>query len=602
MQVTVKYPYKIQNRVTTALLFQPKIYPRVHFRNLNFAKAAQPMSLEFIPAVQGPDTVDIGFVSDFLERTNHHESERFFDGDKVDLKLTYPGYHVDPVLLKKKPGPLLEGHSTYEYPTFGVTICLRPLTNSTTASPPDHTMEVKGLLDENYKPAVLFSKSNEPISPFVAVDSVNGNITVQATSIDEYAIDLKLEKGIYVGDSVLDDSDCLDSKFMRDVWKKYECQQVKEGVLFQDGIVPSTLASQLRQHITALAKDIPVDWHPGSSDCVRDLVHPSLFPYARNESPVTQSGKEIVAKIEENAKSLLPRAVDRWGRKFELSKYQWLPTVFHVDDNGKVTINGYINNLDQDKHGQLYTGLGELFEIFLPRFEKVHAYANAIKILPDEEDGETDDICDIAMEYNPDEDEAKLRNMDLRVITKIVDYELQNASDFIDGVFHVEGMSSDHIMLTGIYILDRDDDFEGGKLEFRRTFLDYEGSDIFMGITQSRHWMSERIVEEMIRPLGELETPKDRLIVFPNSHIHKLSKMSRKMKAHHTAAAARRRVIVFWVVDPKQNVVTTCDVPKQQGGTMTLDKAKEHRLSLMEERKRHKGRLNGLRKVSLCEH
>ena len=45
----------------------------------------------------------------------------------------------------------------------------------------------------------------------------------------------------------------------------------------------------------------------------------------------------------------------------------------------------------------------------------------------------------------------------LQVITKIVDYELQPGQSH-EGVWHVEGMSHEEIVLTCLYILDRDDD------------------------------------------------------------------------------------------------------------------------------------------------
>ena len=53
-------------------------------------------------------------------------------------------------------------------------------------------------------------------------------------------------------------------------------------------------------------------------------------------------------------------------------------------------------------------------------------------------------------------------------------------------------------------------------------------------------------------------------------------------------------------MNPGVRIISTQHVPKQQG-VMPLEEAREHRLSLMEERKLHKQNWN-LREVSLCEH
>ena len=59
-----------------------------------------------------------------------------------------------------------------------------------------------------------------------------------------------------------------------------------------------------------------------------------------------------------------------WGRKFVSSQFQWLPTNVNVDENGKCTYLGYINNLDE-KYQDLYKNLEELLGIFIPEFEDI---------------------------------------------------------------------------------------------------------------------------------------------------------------------------------------------------------------------------------------
>jgi hypothetical protein len=61
-----------------------------------------------------------------------------------------------------------------------------------------------------------------------------------------------------------------------------------------------------------------------------------------------------------------------------------------------------------------------------------------------------------------------------------------------------------------------------------------------------------------------------------------------------------RRIVVFWLVNPDVRIVSTREVPAQQG-KIPLAAAKANRLQLMQERKYHKQSWN-IREVELCEH
>lgn len=566
--------------------------------------------------VSGPEKVSEGFVNDFLTLSNEVE-HGIAHGDVVDLGIECPGYSVSPVkLVQIEPPPGAEDQNSANYRVFEGTVTLSPK-DGTTAPPPVGTVfKIEGLIDKNMETFSCQYGIDHPLDEFITWDASNGSLKL-VVKMPEYRNDKESVEGICTEMQAWD-TDPLESTFLQTVWDKYQKAPVCEGVSQGDHEVPEQLSELLNKQIQAVADTKPVDWHPGSNDCVRDLVHPSMYPFVRGKSPLSAHGQEVLQKIETYVATMQGKdavdqygrawpegesAPDRWGRCFEASKYQWLPTIFRTATSGDVTIEGYINNLDKSKYPGLYDTLARLFEIFLPRFEKVYAYLKAVK-LPDENADGGEGLMDVDRVYDPDFESSMLRDMELRVITKIVDYELQSDADSIDGVFHVEGMSTDHIIMTGIYIVDRDADFTGGTLEFRRSFLDFEGSHIFMDINQVRHLRAESLVEDCIRPLGSLKTPKGRVIVFPNSHIHRLSKMTRGLSKKGEAGnktVSRRRVVVFWVVDPERDVLTTAEVPIQQG-SMPESVAKQHRLSLMEERKKHKGKLNRDRKISLCEH
>src|SRR5436305_1512728 len=92
----------------------------------------------------------------------------------------------------------------------------------------------------------------------------------------------------------------------------------------------------------------PVDWHPGSNNQVRDLIHPSMYCYVKGVSKV--NGK-VEPECEEEV------------------RYQWLPSEFLIK-NSKVEIVSYVNNLDHDKYPKMSI-LENCFEAFLPALTKV---------------------------------------------------------------------------------------------------------------------------------------------------------------------------------------------------------------------------------------
>ena len=70
---------------------------------------------------------------------------------------------------------------------------------------------------------------------------------------------------------------------------------------------------------------------------------------------------------------------DFWGRLYEDSKFQWLPTPFAVSGDGMCSIQEYINYRDRSRFSSLYKDLENLFKIFLPYFKEVWSYSKAMK-------------------------------------------------------------------------------------------------------------------------------------------------------------------------------------------------------------------------------
>ncbi len=368
------------------------------------------------------------------------------------------------------------------------------------------------------------------------------------------------------------------------VWDDSMSNERPDGVAYADKLVAPALRRSLLKSVEAMARKEAVDYHPGSGTRVRDLVHPSLYPYVRGTS-----------KLATPAVTRETPTYDRFGRVYEDSKYQWLPSQFHVAANGSVEIRSYINNLAPAYHA-LQDDLAKLFACAVPLLESVLGYVARMKFyVNDDEDieheGELPEGTHRPVATFPP---RKLRGRELQVIPKIVEYKLLPGETH-EGVWHVEGMSHEHVVATCVYVLSRDAALEGGALEFKRACTIEEAGTWFWGMDQLRPAPAQQRVEAAQVPLGRLATPEGRLFVFPNSHIHKLEALLTKGRA-----AARRRVIVFWVVDPDVPIISTRDVAPQQA-TMKRAEALRIRLKLMKERKRHKANFN-VRSISLCEH
>ncbi len=386
-----------------------------------------------------------------------------------------------------------------------------------------------------------------------------------------------------------------------------------EGVSIVDGAIPKSLHDNIMQQIDEFATSQQVDYHPHSNDIVRDLVHPALYAYVKGKSSLEDIEEvppcifdlETHEQVKEDdtsrgdKKSLDNR--DYWGRPYEASlKYQWLPTYFDVSADGTCTICDYINNLvPRSQYEQLYSSLEQLFAYALPQLESVYSYGRAIRPhLRVEEEEELDWMEDELSSLDPEF--SSLKNQRLQVVTKIVDYELGPGESY-EGVWHVEGMSHEEIVATAIYFLHRDEAIEGGNIAFKRAFHKKEANYIFSNVPQCRAMEQEKVIKSGLVPLGQVETLANRLLVFPNSHVHKVRKMQNKST---DVDKKRRRIVVFFLINPEKRIVSTREVKPQQeqmGGNLCREEALNHRLELMKERKYTKQDWN-VREIELCEH
>ena len=180
-----------------------------------------------------------------------------------------------------------------------------------------------------------------------------------------------------------------------------------EGVFAADGLLPAAQLAALKgavSQLEATQRDADaIDWHPGSNQQVRDLVHPSLFCYRRGITPELPdasvgaptaalrtrgegpSSGDTVGQLTRSIGSGSPRiqappAPDPAAAHPMKSAAHpmksadglvWLPSEFRVGADGHVSIESYINQMDPKQCPSLYGAVGEAFERLVPLLEDV---------------------------------------------------------------------------------------------------------------------------------------------------------------------------------------------------------------------------------------
>ena len=366
---------------------------------------------------QGPDS---SVVHDLLEFTSKHEDDgSLVAGDKIippDIK-DKPGFRF--IEAKAEQMPPYDERDEDLYEDFETKLCV--------------TVHVDSSLHN------ADGELKKKVKNWVFTENIRDNMKDIGEEVIPAQKGDHVVKIIVLVDTWLfcnqEDIDFVGSPFYDEFWNKYMNCLIKEGVCYVKRKVPQTLQANLRKNLDELAMKTAVDYHPNSNDVVRDLVHPALYPFIKGISKVKKSNKKP-------PKEKQPK--DFWGRKYENSKFQWLPAPFKITEDGNCLIQEYINNLDQSMFPELYGDLQSLFEVFLPYFEEVWSYAKAMEFFQGDDSDEPDIDVIPPIEKKP----VSFKGQELQVITKIVEYTLQPGQAY-EGVWHAEGMSHENIVMTG---------------------------------------------------------------------------------------------------------------------------------------------------------
>ncbi|KAH8668974.1 hypothetical protein BX600DRAFT_266074 [Xylariales sp. PMI_506] len=413
-------------------------------------------------------------------------------------------------------------------------------------------------------------------------------------------------------------------------------------VVKSDSAVPATLRDSLQAAVKPL-EDVPdsmKDWHPDSDDMVLDLVHPSLFPLVYGRTKVLPTGvvplSDCIAytgkgeRIEgfeptqENT-HISKRNADTWESSDRRmmpawDEFHWLPSDVSFNENGKVSIDSYINNLHPVRHHDLYQVLERMVECAIPMWnESLSWFQDRIRIKPERtgsEDWTRPDGAKSPEWVKPDDWDQekrdkmmdheydnryqewfrevrvlkhlepgnyvslsettnragampinlakKFKDSGLQIIFKLANIHLDPTQpEYEGGTWHVEGTLNEHICATALYYYDQDN-ITDSYLSFRQPIGVWETlsrpEQYEYASCEAYYGVKHEESGTLIQVLGSVKTSADRLLVFPNVLQHQVSPFS----LEDPTKPGHRKILAMFLVDPNIRVLSTANVPPQR--------------------------------------
>lgn len=342
---------------------------------------------------------------------------------------------------------------------------------------------------------------------------------------------------------------------------KLKQKYLEKFIVTDNKFVNAKLRREFIKATSAFAKSKEKDYHPGSSDTMVDILHPSLYCYV--------DGITEIHCTEELEKPSL---------------FQWIPCNYSLQEKKFIS---QIHGLNQEDFPELHNSIESIFTNFLPGFQNVFngLYNNK----------RTDELISLNNFEN------------LQVIVKIGSTELTpGKSASSPSNWHLEGIESEKIIATGIYYYDMQN-ITDSYLSFRTVIDEYEinypqNHDDYV----KAHYGLEQIPDrrpyygnntDSTMSLGKIHTKKNMCLIFPNFLQHRVDDfmLVDKTKSGH------RDILVFFLIDPRKKIISTENILSNE---MSPEDAQIYRDLLMFHRKYTvKDQQNFFeRGWSLCEH
>ena len=189
----------------------------------------------------------------------------------------------------------------------------------------------------------------------------------------------------------------------------------------------------------------------------------------------------------------------------------WIATEFLIN-NGKVQINGDINNIDKTLYPDLYKDIEAIFQEMYPLMNEVRNLEGYLN------------------KYNK-----------LNVIVKIQSYQLKSGETY-EGQFHQEGFKREGIFMIGIYYFHISPNLKGGNLE-----LKYVKEKKFSESQGCLNYLMEK---------KTFDIHEDDIAIFLNRRCeHRIDKLETYLpKADQIY---ERKILVFFIADPHNSTIPT---------------------------------------------
>jgi hypothetical protein len=353
--------------------------------------------------------------------------------------------------------------------------------------------------------------------------------------------------------------------------------------------------------------------HPWSNNKVFDIIHPSHYPFIDGIS-LGQDGKKFKDPYKAHEKDRRPgyyiemseygSNYDDYGDgiKMKQSKLKWLPTEYIVKKKDKMNIIeqlSYINDLfdlPENTIKELELEILKLLSNSIELFEAlVNDMSRSARVISDRlkvTSGQLE-VTSGQSDVTRNDNKIKLYENNLQVIIKIAQYDLK-AGESHEGIWHVEGMPDEHIIMTSTCYFE--DDFDDCVLEFRRDRTLEEQENLMMVPEQNAKVLGEYATT--YQHLGRLNTKKNFMYAWTNACQHRLMKITNNSKK-----TKRRSFIAFFLVDPAIRIVSTADI-LPQNTSISKKESQKYMVRIMEERKTIKDELNSNsgKEISYCEH
>lgn len=378
--------------------------------------------------------------------------------------------------------------------------------------------------------------------------------------------------------------------------------QFDDKIVVSDCLIPNSLKNELKFQsikLRNLFKD-SLDYQPNTNNKVVHLVHPSLYPFQYNKSPIilfnNQKGSyEVTLKPYCDKISNFKLGVSKHLYK---KNFQWLPSLFNYDlSTNRYRLVSYVNNLHPTLFKPLYNILESIFNLALPGLELVlsryqsdpitrvvvpdpfNAYNESFKSqLGDynsiSDDNERSKILDdlirqkprnikpVKIDYVPYKTnyiDLKSKFPSLKIIPKLTNIELTPENPkYNGGSWHVDGTINEDIVATIVYYYDSEN-ISDSKISFRATYDEpfYDDGDAFY----VKEFYGIEHGEILNREIGKVDCNENRLLIFPNIFQHRIE----PFELHDKSRSGHRKMMCLYVVDPYNDlVVTTNQVPPQQ--------------------------------------